>query len=82
MEPYEADQSDATQVETYDENQDDAFGEDGMDEGAVDDPDYSTMLKGEDEPQASTSGDALGEGQGTWNFSFIGNYAQIIYFVK
>lgn len=65
MEPYEADQSDATQVETYDENQDDAFGEDGMDEGAVDDPDYSTMLKGEDEPQASTSGDALGEGQGT-----------------
>ncbi|KAI4457473.1 btb domain transcription factor [Holotrichia oblita] len=63
MEPYEADQSDATQVDAYDENPDDTFGEDGMDEGAVDDPDYNTMLKGEDEPQASTSGDALGEGQ-------------------
>ncbi|KRT79941.1 hypothetical protein AMK59_6722, partial [Oryctes borbonicus] len=63
MEPYEAEQLDHTQVESFEENPDDTFADDGMDEAPIDETEYNTMLKGEVEPQASTSGDALGETQ-------------------
>ncbi|GJQ69398.1 hypothetical protein Trydic_g6513 [Trypoxylus dichotomus] len=63
MEPYEVDQSDQTQVEGFEENPDDTFADDGADEPPMDETEYNTMLKGEEEPQASTSGDGLGETQ-------------------
>lgn len=81
MEPYEADQSDQAQAEGYEENPDDNFADDGVDEAHMDDSEYQeTILKGEEEPQAGTSGDGMGESQGTWSF-FIRSYAQITFSV-
>lgn len=64
MEPY--DQPHSLIDETGDEN----FGDETLDDTAADDTeDYSMMeshVGGEDEPQAGTSTDGAGEGQGRW----------------
>lgn len=69
MEPY--DQSQSLNDETGDEN----FGDDNLDDTNVDDTEDYSMMEGgvgEEEPQAGTSTDGAGEGQGRWFcFSYI-----------
>lgn len=58
MEPYES----GANVQG---GQDDTFGDDPLEDSQADDADdYSVMEGSEEEPQAGTSGDAVGEGQG------------------
>lgn len=68
MEPFEADHSNQGQVDVYEDNPDDTFAEDGIEESQMEDSEYNNVMKGEEEPQAGTSGDALGENQGMWSF--------------
>ncbi|XP_023014991.1 uncharacterized protein isoform X50 [Leptinotarsa decemlineata] len=65
MEPYDQNQS------LLDETGDDNFGDDALDDTAGDDnEDYSMMESGvgDEEPQAGTSTDGAGEGQGFYEF--------------
>ncbi|XP_030751827.1 protein tramtrack, alpha isoform-like isoform X2 [Sitophilus oryzae] len=59
MEPYDQNQS----VTIPDDTGDDNFGDDTLDDTAVDDTEDYSMMEGE-EPQAGTSTDGAGEGQG------------------
>ncbi|XP_018573627.1 protein tramtrack, beta isoform isoform X44 [Anoplophora glabripennis] len=76
MEPY--DQTQSLIDETGDEN----FGDDNLDDANVDDTEDYSMMEGgtgEEEPQAGTSTDGAGEGQGY--FKFIRNLAAPDYLI-
>lgn len=63
MEPYDQSQS------LIDETGDETFGDDNLDDTNVDDTEDYSMMEGgvgEEEPQAGTSTDGAGEGQGRW----------------
>lgn len=67
MEPYDQTHS------LIDETGDETFGDDTLDDNTVDDTEDYSMMEGgvgEEEPQAGTSTDGAGEGQGRW-FLFI-----------
>ncbi|XP_074038163.1 uncharacterized protein isoform X45 [Leptinotarsa decemlineata] len=75
MEPYDQNQS------LLDETGDDNFGDDALDDTAGDDnEDYSMMESGvgDEEPQAGTSTDGAGEGQGTIYFGRFRKNPKII----
>lgn len=62
MEPYET-------HSLIDETGDENFGDDTLDDNTVDDTEDYSMMEGgvgEEEPQAGTSTDGAGEGQGRW----------------
>lgn len=62
MEPYET-------HSLIDETGDETFGDDTLDDNTVDDTEDYSMMEGgvgEEEPQAGTSTDGAGEGQGRW----------------
>ncbi|XP_049821079.1 protein tramtrack, beta isoform isoform X8 [Aethina tumida] len=69
MEPYDQNQS-----ISIDETPDETFGDDNtLDEANVDDTeDYSMMEGGEEEPQAGTSAEGAGEGQGRRTKNYFG----------
>ncbi|XP_023014971.1 uncharacterized protein isoform X28 [Leptinotarsa decemlineata] len=76
MEPYDQNQS------LLDETGDDNFGDDALDDTAGDDnEDYSMMESGvgDEEPQAGTSTDGAGEGQGIIYFRNAQKHPKIIY---
>nr|XP_023014979.1 modifier of mdg4-like isoform X37 [Leptinotarsa decemlineata] len=77
MEPYDQNQS------LLDETGDDNFGDDALDDTAGDDnEDYSMMESGvgDEEPQAGTSTDGAGEGQGRIYFELSQkNYPQLVF---
>lgn len=63
MEPYDQTHS------LIDETGDETFGDDTLDDNTVDDTEDYSMMEGgvgEEEPQAGTSTDGAGEGQGRW----------------
>ncbi|XP_023014989.1 uncharacterized protein isoform X47 [Leptinotarsa decemlineata] len=75
MEPYDQNQS------LLDETGDDNFGDDALDDTAGDDnEDYSMMESGvgDEEPQAGTSTDGAGEGQGIVYFGRANKYPKVI----
>ncbi|XP_030751856.1 protein tramtrack, beta isoform-like isoform X7 [Sitophilus oryzae] len=76
MEPYDQNQS----VTIPDDTGDDNFGDDTLDDTAVDDTEDYSMMEGE-EPQAGTSTDGAGEGQGSGsrNSTYYGGYTYGIY---
>lgn len=76
MEPYDQNQS----VTIPDDTGDDNFGDDTLDDTAVDDTEDYSMMEGE-EPQAGTSTDGAGEGQGGGlrNSTYYGGYTYGMY---
>ncbi|XP_076252127.1 uncharacterized protein LOC143191191 isoform X2 [Rhynchophorus ferrugineus] len=78
MEPYDQNQSVTIPDDTGDEN----FGDDTLEDTAVDDTEDYSMMEGE-EPQAGTSTDGAAEGQETWKTIYIekpkpGNHPKFI----
>ncbi|XP_076252142.1 uncharacterized protein LOC143191191 isoform X16 [Rhynchophorus ferrugineus] len=67
MEPYDQNQSVTIPDDTGDEN----FGDDTLEDTAVDDTEDYSMMEGE-EPQAGTSTDGAAEGQGVWKTVMLG----------
>ncbi|XP_076252165.1 uncharacterized protein LOC143191191 isoform X39 [Rhynchophorus ferrugineus] len=74
MEPYDQNQSVTIPDDTGDEN----FGDDTLEDTAVDDTEDYSMMEGE-EPQAGTSTDGAAEGQGIISFCAGRKYPQMIY---
>ncbi|XP_076252153.1 uncharacterized protein LOC143191191 isoform X27 [Rhynchophorus ferrugineus] len=74
MEPYDQNQSVTIPDDTGDEN----FGDDTLEDTAVDDTEDYSMMEGE-EPQAGTSTDGAAEGQGTIYFMPGRKYPKIIF---